>query len=241
MRQSNALQRFLEKNARGGWRYIEQLLAHFGEHNSDYRLQRPEYLGGGKQPVVMSEVLNTAGETGGLPQGNMAGHGLSVGNVNQFKRKFKEHGYVFGIMSVLPRTAYQQGVPREFRRLEKLDYYFPEFAHLGEQEVSQDELYHDFTAAQDTNLNTVFGYQQRFAEYKYKNSTVHGLFRDDLDHWHMGRKFTSAPTLNNAFMNSDPTDRIFAVNEPTNEDVWAQLYHNLKAVRPMPFFANPSL
>ena len=130
----------MERNARAGSRYVEQIFAHFGVKSSDARLQRPEFLGGSKQPIVMSEVLNTSG-TG--VQGNMAGHGISVGSGFNVNRFFEEHGLVIGIMSVLPRTAYSQGLPRIFKKFDKFDYYFPEFANIGEQEIKGQELYWD--------------------------------------------------------------------------------------------------
>lgn len=236
LRRASAIQRFLEKQARGGYRYIETILSHFGVESSDARLQRPEYLGGGKQPVVISEVLNTSGTTT-EPQGTMAGHGLASGVQNDFQAQFEEHGYVMGIMSVLPKTAYQQGIPRHFLRTDKYDYYWPEFANLGEQEIKNKELYWD-TADSEYNDGT-FGYQQRYAEYKYGQSTVHGEFRDTLDHWHLSRKFASQPSLNETFVESDPSERIFA--ETDTDHLWIQLYHDVKARRPMPYFADPTL
>lgn len=238
LRASSRLQEWLEKNARGGYRYIEQILSHFGVRSSDSRMQRPEYLGGGRQPVVISEVLNTSA-TATEAQGTMAGHGISVGTANRARRKFEEHGQLLGIMSVMPRTGYQQGIPRKFLRADKLDYYWPEFAHLGEQEVESRELYMHTGGTQESN-EEVFGYQQRYAEYKYGCSTVHGDFRDTLDYWHMGRIFTTRPTLNNVFLAADPTDRIFAVTGGPDH-LWCQVYNDVKARRPMPYFSNPRL
>ena len=237
LRQTSRLQEWLEKNARGGYRYIEQLLHHFGVRSSDARLQRPEYLGGGRQPVVISEVLNTSA-TATEEQGTMAGHALAVGQANSARRRFEEHGWLIGIMSVLPRTGYQQGIPKKFLRSDKLDYYFPEFAHLGEQAVSRIELYFDGTTDEDENM-AVFGYQQRYAEYKYACSHVCGEFRTTLDYWHMGRIFSSAPVLNNSFVQSDPTTRIFAVE--SGDQLWCQVYNSVKANRPMPYFSRPRL
>ncbi len=237
LRTSSRLQEFLEKNARGGYRYIEQLLSHFGVKSSDARLQRPEYLGGGRQPVVISEVLNTSG-TATEEQGTMAGHGISVGTANRASQRFEEHGWLMGIMSVIPRTNYQQGIHRKFSRTDKLDYYFPEFAHLGEQEVLQKEIYYD-TGELDLVNDGTFGYQQRYAEYKYGCSTVHGDFRDTLNFWHLGREFATAPALNTAFVRSEPSTRIFAVT--SGDHMWCQIFNNIKARRPMPYFANPKL
>lgn len=236
LRRSSALQRWLERQARGGGRYIETLLHQFGVQSSDRRLQRAEYIGGGKQPIVISEVLNTSA-TETEPQGNMSGHGISTGSTNQAKYKAEEHGYIMGILSVLPRTAYQQGVPKHFLRRDKLDYYWPEFANLGEQEVLNMEIYYEGNDATDTQT---FGYQQRYAEYKYAMDTVHGDFRTNLNFWHMGRIFDSAPSLNNSFVQSNPTKRIFAVDDGSHS-LWAQVYNHVKARRPMPFFADPRL
>lgn len=239
------LQEWLEKNARAGSRYIEQILSHFGVKSSDSRLQRPEYLGGGRQPIVISEVLNTvgtfsdgSGETGN-PQGTMSGHGLSVGNTPSFKRSFEEHGVVMGIMSVLPRTAYQDGIPRFHRKMDKFDFYWPSFAHLGEQEVLQSEVYyHPLSVSYN---NAVFGYQSRYSEYKYKPSSVHGEMKDTLDHWHMGRKLTSSVALNTNFITADPTQRIFADTDEDVHKLYCQIYHRFKALRPMPYFGTPRL
>lgn len=242
LRRAIKIQEWLERAARGGSRYIEAILSHFGVRSSDARLQRPEYLGGGKSPVVISEVLSTVGtveETEFAPQGTMSGHGLSIGNRNGFKRSFEEHGYVIGIMSVLPRTSYQDGVPRHFLRQDKFDFFWPEFAHLGEQEVYNKELFYDPTLS--TENDETFGYQSRYAEYKYCPSTVHGDMRDTLDFWHMGRKFDIAPSLNTSFVTSDPTHRIFAVEDEDVHKLWVQIYNEVDALRPMPFFGEPSL
>ena len=245
LRVSTALQRWLETQARGGYRYIETILSHFSKRVSDYRLDRPEYLGGGRQPIIISEVLNTTGDTGSnnLEQGSMAGHGLAVGNQNRFRREFEEHGYVIGILSVMPRTAYQQGIHRHWTRTSKEDYFWPLFAHLGEQEVKNKELYFDDDDAA-YNEDT-FGYQQRYAEYKYGCSRVAGEFRNTLDYWHLGRIFGSQPALNNDFVeypshSNAPDSRIFAVQD-SSDKLWMQLYHDVQARRPMPYFADPRL
>jgi len=244
LRKSVRLQEWLERSARGGARYIEQILSHFGVRSSDSRLQRPEFLGGGKNPVVISEVLQT-GATGAdtsiisTPQGNMAGHGISVGRTNGFRKSFEEHGFVIGIMSVLPKTAYQQGIDRFWKRDDKFDYYWPEFAQLGEQELLDEELYFKYTEADPGN--GTFGYQSRYAEYKYGKSSVHGDFRDELNFWHMGRIFDNKPVLNESFITSDPDPRIFAVTELEEDKLYCQVYNSISALRPMPYFNNPTL
>lgn len=239
LRRSVRLQEWLEKNARGGARYVEQILSHFGVKSSDARLQRPEYLGGGRTPVVISEVLQTMQNETGNPLGTMGGHGVSVGTSNGFKRTFEEHGFVMGIMSVLPKTAYQQGIERMWSRFDKFDYYWPEFAQIGEQEVLNKELFYDGTTPANP-YGDAFGYQSRYAEYKYGCSTVHGEFRDALSFWHMGRIFDSQPALNETFVESDPTYRIFPVTDNTDK-LLCQIYNRVDALRPMPYFGTPTL
>jgi len=241
LRKSARLQEWLELAARGGSRYREQLKTFFGVNGGDARLQRPIYLGGGRNPIVVSEVLSTVSDSNAQdfpPQGNMSGHGISVGRTNSFSHSFKEHGHIIGIMSVLPRTTYQQGLNRQWSRFDKFDYYFPQFAQIGEQEVKNKELYLDPYA--DLNEDT-FGYQSRYAEYKYKESTVHGDFRDNLNYWHMGRIFDAQPNLNTSFIESDPTQRVFAVTDPDEHKLYVQIYNAVKAVRPMPYHNIPTL
>lgn len=237
LRKANALQRWLEKSARGGSRYIETIKSFFGVTSSDARLQRPEYLGGGRQPIVISEVLNTTG-TAEAPQGDMAGHGISMGANNKFSRKFEEHGFIIGVVSIIPKTAYQQGLNRQWTKFDKFDHYWPEFANLGEQEIKVEELYSNFS--DPTARDRVFGYQQRYAEYKYKESSVHGDFRDTLDNWHLGRIFDSEPVLNPTFIHADSRTNIFAVDDSTDY-IWCQIYNQVSAIRPMPYFSIPTL
>lgn len=235
------VQKWLEKNARGGYRYIEMILKHFGVMSSDSRLQRPEFLGGKASPVVISEVLSTfqfSGDASGQPQGNMAGHGIAASSGLGWSRKFEEHGYVISILRVLPRTCYQQGIPKQFMRFDKFDYPWPTFANLGEQEVKQSEIYADYGLPQDTP-DATFGYQERYAECKYGFNTVHGDFRDSLAYWHEGRIFASAPALNEAFVEADPSHRIFAVEDEMVHKLYFQVYHKVDALRPLPFFGTP--
>lgn len=239
LRRATRLQTVLEKAAVGGARYVEYIRAFFGKTSSDARLQRAEYLGGNKQPVMFSEVLSTA-ETAELPQGNMAGHGFAAGGSKGFRRSFEEHGFVIGFMSVLPITAYQQGLPRMFSRTNRFDYPLPELAHIGEQEILNKELYHEYETP-DVPADDTFGYQSRYCEWKYQCSTVHGDFRDTLDYWHMGRKFSAYPELNEDFIKSDPTHRVFAVTDPAFDKLYVQLYNHVSALRPLPYFGTPSL
>lgn len=237
LRRATALQRFLEKLARGGSRYIEVIRSMFGVNSSDKRLQRPEYITGVKQAVVISEVLNTTGTTE-APQGNMAGHGVAVVQGNYGSYFAEEHGYIIGIMSVLPRTAYQQGIPRHFSKItDPYEFFWPDFANIGEQEVKNKEIYADQDAA---NQEGTFGYNPRYSEYKFMPNRVCGDFRTTLDFWHMGRKFGSAPNLNQAFVEADPTTRVFAVDDPDVDHLWIQLLNEVYSRRPMPKFGTPT-
>lgn len=235
LRRAFRLQEWLEKNARGGTRYTENILAHFGVRSSDARLQRPEYITGVKTPVVISEVLNTTGAVDGLPQGNMAGHGVGVAS-GRFGNYFcEEHGYIIGIMSVLPKTAYQQGVAKHYLKSDPLDYYWPSFAHIGEQPVINDEIYFDQAAGPGS---LTFGYVPRYAEYKFTPNRVAGDFRTTLNFWHLGRIFSTPPALNQAFIECVPSTRIFAVEDGTDY-LWCHVLNKVKAVRPMPKYGNP--
>lgn len=238
LRRATRLQRWLERNARSGTRYVEHLLSHWGVIPDDARLQRPEYIGGGKSPVMISEVLNTTGIDGELVMGTMAGHGINVGRTNEASCYCKEHGWIIGIMSVLPKTAYQQGVHKSLLRQTNLDFYYPEFAQLGEQPITTAELY--FTSVPATNEQE-WGYQSRYAEYKYGMNTVHGVFKDTLQDFHLGRKFSSKPELNPTFIQAIDTDfdHIFAADNL--EQMYCNLYHKVTAIRPMPYYNDPKL
>lgn len=243
IRRAESLQQWLERNARGGARYIEQILSHFGVVSSDARLQRPEYLGGGKQPINVSEVLQTSqtqmedGEVKGTPQGNMAGHAISAGQTISFKRKFEEHGYIIGILSVMPHASYSQGCPKSLTRFDKLQYAFPEFAHLGEQPILDREVYINGADKGEGE----FGYQSVYADYKFSNDEVHGDFKTNLNFWHMGRIFANSPGLDASFVTANPTHRIFAVKDPSVQKLWCELYHNVQAVRPLPKYGTPMM
>lgn len=243
LRRAFKLQEWLEKNARAGTRYIENILAHFGVRSSDKRLQRPEYITGIKSPVVISEIVNTTGQVTapgddpGLPQGNMAGHGISVSGGRYGSYFCEEHGFIIGIMSVMPKTAYQQGIPKFYDKWRTpLDYYWPSFAHIGEQAVLNQEIYVD-DIPQSTGQET-FGYVPRYAEYKFIPNRVAGDFRTTLNYWHLGRVFDSAPALNQAFIECTPSTRIFAVEDGTDY-LWCHVLNKVKAIRPMPKFGNP--
>lgn len=233
LRSAFRLQEWLEKTMRGGKRYIEHILAHFGVRSSDKRLQRPEYITGVKSPVMISEVLNTTGTTE-LPQGNMAGHGVSV-TAGQYGSYYcEEHGYIIGIMSVMPKTAYQQGIPKHFLKTSFLDYAWPSFVHLGEQEVKNKEVY----AFQGAAGEETFGYVPRYGEYRFENNRVAGNMRTSLDFWHLGRIFATPPALNQSFVECIPDDRIFAVTE--GQALIAHVYNKVSALRPLPKYGTPA-
>lgn len=250
LRTAFRLQEWLERNARGGTRYVESILAHFGIRVKDYRLDRPEYIGGGKNRIQVSEVLQTAEPTDPetqTPLATMAGHGISAGYAGTYNYRAPEHGFIIGIMSVRPRPAYYMGVPRHFLgRKDRLDYYWPSFAHLGEQAIQNYELvYTGADPDSDLTLGT-FGYTPRYAEYRKNYSRVAGDFNTSLDFWHLGRKFPTVPTLNETFTQVDSPDivndldRIFAVQDGTDY-LWAHVVHDIKAIRPMPRFAIPGI
>lgn len=248
LRRAFAAQAWQETNARAGWRLPEFIRAHYGVRNSDYRYFYPHYLGGGKAPVVIGEVLQQSQSTtsgdDASPLGAMGGRGVAAGKSNSFVHKFNDYGYVIGIMSIIPRSEYQGGLPRKFQKFDRFDYAFPEFAHLGEQEIKNSELFYDVN--RQTN-GAVFGYTSRYAEYKFIPSTTHGDFLSTLNFWHLGRKFTSVPGLNQDFLQVLPEDnnRIFAVERDVNgrplDHIWCQLYVNATAKRLLPKFGTPSV
>lgn len=232
------VQKFLEKSARAGYRYIEYILEHFGVHSPDARLQRPEFLGGGRSPVIVSEVLQTSETTStGTAQGNMAGHGINVNANHAFTKSFTEQGYIIGLMSILPRTSYQQGINRMWLRQTKYDYLVPVLSHLSMQGVYMSELYQSGTETD----RTIFGYQNRYDELRRRESHVAGDFVDNLNYWHMGRIFANKPQLNADFVESDPTKRIFAVTDSNEDACIVDLLVNARAIRPLPKHGNPGL
>ncbi|MEM3318734.1 MAG: major capsid protein [Thermoplasmatales archaeon] len=245
LRRAARMQEWLERNARGGTRYVESIYSHFNERVKDYRLDRPEYIGGGRQRVNISEVLQTS-ETNDTPQGEMAGHGISAGRSGGYNYRCNEHGWIIGIMSVMPKAAYYQGVPRYFgARKDRLDYYWPSFAHLGEQAIQNKELFLDLQSV-EVGMEDTFGYTPRYAEYRMNYSTVAGDFNSSLDFWHLARKFSNPPALNHQFVHVNDSDvygdldRIFAVKDGTDY-LWAHVYHDIMAIRPIPKFAIPTL
>ncbi len=240
LREAFQIQRWLELNARSGVRYTEFLKAHFGLAPVDEVLQRPEYLGGTKSEIVVSEVLQTSATTEGSPQGNLAGHGL--GAMSDFICSYtaKEFGYIIGIASWMPKPSYQQGVNRMFSRRVKYDFYFPEFSHLSEQAVTKGEIY---ATGDDAHDNSIFGYQSCYAEMKYMPSINCADMRDTFSYWHLGRKFSSDPSLNAGFLTTNSAfsggirKDIFSVqNEP---GMIVQFGNVVEAIRPMPVYGTP--
>jgi len=236
LRRANKLQEWLEMAARGGSRYVESIWAFFGVKSPDARLQRPEYITGSVSPVTISEVLNTTG-TDDAPQGNMAGHGLATVQGRYGFYNVKEHGCIIGIMSVRPKTAYMQGIEKFWTKTnDPFEYYFPQFAHIGEQEVKQREVY----AFQGLTTEDTFGYVPRYAEYKYANNRVAGAMRTSMMHWHFGRNFDVTPLLNQEFIECTPRMDPFAVTASDDDSLICHVLHRIRAVRAMPKFGTPS-
>lgn len=245
LRQAFQLQKLYERDARGGTRYTEILRSHFGVVSPDSRLQRPEYLGGSESPVIINPVVqqSATGETGAeTPQGNLAAYGLasSTSAKHGFTKSFVEHGIIIGLLNVRADLTYQQGIPRMFSRRTRFDFYWPVLAHLGEQAILNKEIYAQGTSADDD----VFGYQERYAEYRYFPSMITGKLRStdpqSLDVWHLSQKFDSLPTLSGQFIQDNPpVSRILAVqNEP---QFIIDSYIEMKCARPMPVYGVPGL
>ena len=239
LRQAFQLQRLYERDARGGTRYIEIVRSHFGVVSPDLRPTRPEYLGGSSSPVFITPVPQM-GETGTTPQGNLAGYGTVADKATGFTKSFTEHCLVFALMCVRADLTYQQGVPRMFSRLHRFDYYFPSLAHLGEQVVFNREIFCDGSA----NDSLPFGYQERFAEYRYFPNQITGALRStyatSLDVWHLAQEFGSLPELGQTFIEENaPMGRVLAVeNEP---HFIFDSYFSIKCARPMPVYSVPGL
>lgn len=241
LRRAVRAQEFLERTARGGKRYIEMILSHFGVKSSDARLDRPEFLGGGRQQFQVSEVLSHVGESddASFILGEMGGHAVSFGAASSRRAYFEEHGFIFGIISVIPRASYMQGLDRQWSRLSLYDYYWKEFANLGEQEIKNKELFAwDHLHAEDG-----FGYAPRYSEYKYIPSSFHGAMRSSLSYWHLGRIFKDLPTLSAEFMHPDQEQlkRIFAVTSTQSDSLIFNIRNLVKVYRRMPKYGIPTL
>lgn len=224
-RLSMALQRYQEARNRYGARYPEYL-KYLGIRPDDRSLQRPVYLGGGKQTIQFSEVLSMSTGDGSDTVGNMQGHGISAMRTNQFRKFFNEHGIVMTLMSVKPRTIYSQGLHREFSKTVKEDYFQRELQDVGDQEILCKELYVESADPEDT-----FGYQDRYDEYRSIPSGIAGEFRSTLNHWHLARQFAVEPSLNSTFVTAAPTKRVLA---STNTDaLYVMANHSIQARRPI--------
>ena len=233
LREAFALQRFAEHRAMYGSRYVEYL-RYLGIKASDARLQRPEYLGGGKQTIQFSEVLQTAEGTD--PVGTLRGHGIAAMRSNRYRRFFEEHGFVLSIMLVRPKAIYMQGIPRSWLRRVREDFFQTELQHIGQQEVYTKELYGAAPDGENGDFK-VFGYQNRYDEYRGHESYVCGEFRDILDYWHLARSFANEPVLNADFISATPSERIFAAQQ--NDQLYCMINHSLQARRLMSKFGNP--
>lgn len=241
LRQAFQIQRMLERDARGGTRYTEIVKSHFGVTSPDARLQRPEYLGGGSSPVNVSPIAKTSSTDVESPQGNLAAIGTAVLHGHGFTKSFTEHTLIIGLVSVRADLTYQQGLNRMFSRSTKYDFFWPALSHIGEQAVLRKEIYADGV---DVNDDTVFGYQERFAEYRYKPSQITGLFRSTatspLDAWHLAQEFSAPPLLNAGFIvENPPVDRVIAV--PSEPHFLFDSVFKMICARPMPVYGVPGL
>lgn len=240
LRQAFMLQRYYEIDARGGTRYTEKLQAHFGVTNPDARLQRPEFLGSHSSMMNINPVTQTSSTDSTTPQGNLAAYGLNAQRYHAFTKSFSEFGYVIGLINVRADLTYQQGVNKMWLRSDVLDFYWPSFAHLGEQAIQNIEIY----CQGNDDDKKVFGYQERYAEYRYKPSLITGQFRstfkEPLDIWHLSQKFASLPTLSDEFIQDHPPiSRVVAV--PSYPHFLLDVKFNLKCIRPMPMYGIPGM
>lgn len=241
LRQAFQIQKIFERDARGGTRYTELIRSHFGVTSPDARLQRPEYLGGGSTPVNVSPIPQTSGTNAESPQGNLAAVGTSLLQDHGFTTSFTEHCLIIGVVSVRADLTYQQGLNKMWSRKTRFDFYWPALSHIGEQAVLQQEI---FASASPTENAKVFGYQERFAEYRYKPSIITGLFRStaaqSLDAWHLAQEFDTAPVLDETFIvENPPVDRVIAV--PSEPHFLFDSQFTIRCARPMPVYGVPGL
>ena len=247
LRQSFQIQKLLERDARGGTRYTEIIRSHFGVISPDSRLQRPEYLGGGTTTINVNPIAQTSatGQTGATtPLGNLAAMGTALAHNHGFTQSFTEHGVIIGLVAVRADLTYQQGLHKMWSRSTRYDFYFPAFATLGEQALLNKEIYVTGNSTQD---NSVFGYQERWAEYRYNPSRISSLFRSTaagtIDPWHLAEKFTSLPTLSSSFIVSNPpVSRVVAVGSAANGQQFIfDSFFDVKKARPLPMYSVPGL
>ena len=238
------IQKLYERDARGGTRYTEILRSHFGVTSPDARLQRPEYLGGNRVPITINQVLqNSASVEGSTPQGTPTGQSLTTDVNKDFTKSFTEHGFVIGVMVARYDHTYQQGLERFWSRKSRFDYYWPVFANIGEQAVLNKEIY----AQGNEKDDEVFGYQEAWADYRYKPSHVTGEMRSayaqSLDVWHLADDYESLPSLSDEWIREDPgtVDRVLAVQSQTSNQLFADIYVRNRTTRPMPLHSIPGL
>jgi len=243
LRQAFQIQKIYERDARGGTRYTELIKSHFGVTSPDARLQRPEFLGGGSVPINVTPVPQTSptGTYANTPQGNLAAMGVVSSHNNGFTASFTEHCIIIGLASVRADLTYQQGVDRMWTRATRFDFYWPALSHIGEQAVLQKEI---FATGVPSDDDKVFGYQERYAEYRYKPSKITGLFRSSvptsLDVWHLSQDFATAPVLDSTFIEENPPiERVIAV--PSEPQFLLDMYFRMRCARPMPIYGVPGL
>lgn len=234
LRRAMAAQRFLEKRAIGGSRYIEQNLTFFGARSSDGRLQRAQFLGGYKMPVMVNQLLQTSESTDSSPLGSPAGNAYSSGSSFIFDKNFEEYGWLVGLMSIRPKADYMQGIPKKYLRKDIYDYYWPPFSQIGEQPIQNQELYYD---PESENNDGTFGYTPRYAEYRFCNNRICGDFKSSLKFWTLARDFSDIPNLNASFITCDPSNRIFAVESSDFKHFWCDIYFDIQSLRPLPKYA----
>lgn len=245
------LQKLYERDARGGTRYTEIIRSHFGVVSPDARLQRPEYLGGNRTPITITQVLQNS-ETASTPQGNVAGTSLTSDVHGDFSKSFTEHGYILGLMVARYDHTYQQGIDRLWSRMTRFDFYWPVFANIGEQAVKNKELYAQGSSAVNPISGVaydeeVFGYQEAWSEYRYKPNKVTGQMRSDasgtLDSWHFADDYASMPYLSASWMQESPDniDRVMVVAHTVSDQMFADIYVSCECVRPMPVYSIPGL
>ncbi len=242
MRTAVGIQHLLERDARGGTRYRELTLSHFGVHTDDLRLDRPELLGTGTLQITPTQVPQTSETDAGTPQGNLAAFAQGIKTGSGFVKTFSEHMLVMGIISIRAELTYQQNIERMFSRATRYEFYFPDLAHLGEQEIKSREIF----AADDGGQNDTWGYTPRYEEYRYRQSKVTGEFRSEfaesLDVWHLAQDFITRPVLNAAYLEENPPiERIIEVGQANAPQFLLDGYFKIKHVRPMPKFATPGL
>lgn len=239
------IQKLYERDARGGSRYIEILKSHFGVTSPDARLQRPEYLGGNRVPININQVVQQSGTGTGssTPQGTVVGMSQTTDSHADFIKSFTEHGFIIGVMVARYDHTYQQGLDRLWSRKDRFDYYWPVFANIGEQAVKNKEIYAQGNAEDDE----VFGYQEAWADYRYKPNRVTGEMRSSytqsLDVWHLADDYASRPSLSDSWIREDKTniDRVLAVTSSVSNQFFADIYVQNRATRPMPMYSVPGL